>query len=67
MIAAYSGIRRNGICSLKAASVVTDNETGIRYFQVAEKTRAGRRKVPVHSAIANLVDDLITHAEKMHI
>jgi integrase len=63
-LGAYTGIRRNGICSLTASSVVTDRESGIRYFQVTEKTKSGRRKVPVHLAITDLVDAMIANADK---
>jgi integrase len=63
-LAYYTGARRNGVCSLTVNSVTTDEETGIRHFTISEKTRAGtRRKVPVHPAIVEWVDDLIANAK----
>jgi integrase len=62
-IAAYSGIRREGICSLTAASIRRDPDSGIGYFHVAEKTKSGVRDVPIHSAIATLVANLMQHQD----
>jgi integrase len=63
-LAYYTGARRNGVCSLAASSVQTDEESGIRHFMFSEKTRAGtRRKVPVHPAITEWVDELIANAK----
>ena len=63
-LAAFTGARREGICSLKTTSIRTDPATKIRFLHLAEKTRAGRRDVPIHSAIGRLVDDLINGADK---
>ena len=63
-IGAYTGIRRDGVCTLKIDSIVTDEETGIRCFQVSEKTRAGRRLIPIHCDLASLVDALVSKADR---
>src|SRR5208337_705055 len=57
-LAAYTGARREGICTLKVSSLLTDPDTKIRFLHLSEKTRAGKRDVPVHSAIAGLIDEL---------
>lgn len=50
LIAAYSGMRLNEICSLRRTNLKQDGE--VWYFDVTEaKTEAGDRKVPVHSMI----------------
>lgn len=61
-IGAYTGLRREGIASLTAASVITDPATGVRVLDVEEKTAAGVRRVPIHSALAPLIDDLVARA-----
>jgi integrase len=62
-IAAYSGLRQEGICSLTPASIRCDLETRINYFHVVEKTKNGVRDVPIHSAIAALVADLVQNQD----
>lgn len=57
-IAAFSGMRISEICALK----VEDVRDGV--FHIADgKTKSARRRVPVHSAIAGLVDRLIDEAK----
>jgi site-specific recombinase XerD len=63
-IAAYTGARRGGICDLKASSVRTDHDTRIRFLHFVEKTEAGVRDVPIHPAIAGLIDELVAHADR---
>lgn len=50
LVAAYSGMRLNEICSLKVADI--KREHGVRYFDVSgAKTEAGDRRVPIHSRL----------------
>lgn len=55
-LAAYTGARIESLCQLTAARVQVDPETGIRFLQFSDKTEAGVRQVPVHPALASLVD-----------
>ena len=61
-IGAYTGGRIGSLATLTATSVMTDPETGIRFLHFADKTEAGVRDVPLHSAITPLIDDLIANA-----
>ena len=63
-IAAYSGGRIESIANLTVADVRTDPDTDIRFLHFADKTEAGVRDVPMHSAMILLVDDLIANAGK---
>lgn len=50
LIAAYSGMRLNEICSLRTTAI--QKSEGVWFFDVTEaKTEAGDRRVPIHSAI----------------
>lgn len=62
-IGAYSGARREGICTLKTTSIKTDPDTKTRFLHVSEKTRAGKRDIPIHSEIADLIDQLARDAD----
>ena len=57
-IAAYSGMRREGICTLRVSSIRRDPDTGIEFLHVSEKTAAGVRDVPIHPAIRGLLANL---------
>ena len=63
-IAAYSGSRREGIARLTVADIKTDPKTGVRFMHMSGKTEAGDRDVPIHSAIADLIDALIKTADR---
>lgn len=67
MLAAYTGARLSSICDLTVNSVRIDPSSRIRYFQFADKTSAGRRKVPVHSDISGLVDRLIAQSKDTYL
>jgi integrase len=63
-IAAYTGMRREGICTLRANSIRRDPDSGIAFMHVAEKTAAGVRDVPIHSAIRDLLTGLGKKADR---
>jgi integrase len=63
-LAAYTGARREGICTLKVSSVRSDPDTKIRFLSLSEKTTAGKRDVPIHSAVAIAIDELVRAAGK---
>lgn len=56
-IGAYTGARINEICSLKTKDVFLEEE----YFAITDsKTKAGVRKIPIHSELKSLITDLVT-------
>jgi integrase len=57
-IAAYSGMRREGICTLRVDSIQRDPDTDREFMHVSEKTAAGVRDVPIHPAIRELLTKL---------
>jgi integrase len=61
-LGAYTGGRIESLATLMTSSILSDPDTGIRFLHFADKTEAGVRDVPVHSAIMPLIDDLITNA-----
>jgi integrase len=63
-IAAYSGMRREGVCTLKVDAIKRDPETNIDFMHVSEKTAAGVRDVPVHPAIRELLTNLSQKADR---
>lgn len=63
-IAAYTGGRREGIMLLKAGDIKTDPDTGIRFMHTTGKTEAGNRDVPIHPAIAGLIDRLMAKPDR---
>ena len=63
-IAAYSGARIEAICRLKSKDINIDPNTKIRFMQMADKTDAGNRFVPIHSELSMLIDQLVTDTDK---
>jgi integrase len=62
-IGAHTAMRREEICALKVSQVRTDIATGIRYLlEVGDKTESAIRNVPIPSAIATLIDELVANA-----
>jgi integrase len=62
-IAAHTGTQLGEICTLRTSSVQIDPTTGIRFFGIREGESASvPRRVPVHSAISDLIDGLIRNA-----
>jgi integrase len=59
-IAAYTGGRREGISRLRVTDIKTDPDTKVRFMHMRGKTDAGDRDVPIHSAIEELIDRLMT-------
>lgn len=61
IIAAYTGMRLGAICNIRVTDI--DSQSGIRIIHVLQdKSAAGKRDVPIHSALAPLIDWLIAHA-----
>jgi site-specific recombinase XerD len=58
-IAAYTGGRREGIACLKVSDIKVDPDTGVRFMHTTGKTDAGDRDVPIHAALAPLIDRLV--------
>ncbi len=58
-LAAFTGARIESLCVLNRDLVRIDADSAIRYLQFADKTDAGVRAVPVHPAIAGMVDRLL--------
>src|SRR4051794_7616788 len=57
----YRGLHRRppgGCLHLTRSSIRTDRDTGVRYLHLEEKTGAGVRDVPIHSAIEGTIDRL---------
>lgn len=61
-IGAYSGARIEELCSLKV-----DDVTPVSFLIVDAKTEAGIREVPIHKAIAPLMDRLKAQSEDGYI
>jgi integrase len=61
-IAAYTGGRREGIACLRVPDIKVDPDTGVRFMHTSGKTDAGDRDVPIHKAIAPLIDRLVGQA-----
>jgi integrase len=62
-IAAYTGARREGIASLTKKSVImVGGHAGIQCLSLSEKTEAGIRTVPIHSAIKQLIHNAVMTA-----
>jgi integrase len=57
-IAAYSGARREGIARLKVHDIRHDPGTDIDFLHFSEKSAAGVRDVPIHSATRDLTFEL---------
>ena len=62
-LAAYTGARRESLAALKVHDIKRDRQTGIRCFHFADKSEAGVRLVPVHSAVDHVVTELVKAAE----
>jgi integrase len=58
-LAAYTGARIESLCTMTAENIKTDDDTGIRTLSFYDKTDAGIRAVPVHTAISGLIDRLV--------
>jgi integrase len=63
-IAAYSGARIEGVAQLRVNGILTDPDTKIRFMCMTDKSAAGDRHVPIHPAIASLIDALIRDADR---
>jgi integrase len=61
-LGAHSGGRIESLATLRTDSVRLDPDTDIRFLHFADKSESGVRDVPLHSAIADMVDDLIAGA-----
>ena len=57
-IAAHSGMRREGVCTLRVDSIKRDPDTDREFMHVSEKTAAGVRDVPIHPAMRDLLTKL---------
>lgn len=61
LILIYTGMRRNEVynCTIK-------EEDGIRYFDIfSSKTRSGIRKIPIHSKIDFITNEILENAKKI--
>ena len=61
LILIYTGMRRNEVynCTIK-------EEEGIRYFNIfSSKTRSGIRKIPIHSKIDFITNEILENAKKI--
>ena len=61
LILIYTGMRRNEVynCTIK-------EEEGIRYFDIfSSKTRSGIRKIPIHSKIDFITNEILENAKKI--
>ncbi|MFF7861059.1 tyrosine-type recombinase/integrase [Pseudomonas monteilii] len=62
LLATYTGARIEELCQLRTENVVTDD--GVQSFDITDsKTVAGIRVVPVHPALTNLVQRLMTDSQ----
>ena len=61
---AYTGARIELICRLRVADVRRDPDTNHRFIHFKDKTEAGVRDVPLHSAIEAEVDESVAKAGK---
>jgi site-specific recombinase XerD len=61
-IGAHTGGRIESLATLRVDSVQVDPDTNVRFLQYHDKTEAGVRAVPVHSAIDGLITDLVANA-----
>jgi len=61
-IGAYTGARRESILRLRIPDIKYDPQTNVRFMHMTGKTEAGDRDVPLHSAIAELIDRRIRDA-----
>jgi integrase len=61
---AYTGARIESICRLRVADVRRDPDTNHRFIHFKDKTEAGVRDVPLHSAIEDEVDETVAKAGK---
>lgn len=66
-LGAYTGARRESIASLNVSNIKNEMYGLPRHFAFrgrGSKTEAGKRDVPIHSAIAPIVDRLIAGADR---
>ena len=71
MLAAYTGARRESLAALTNDSIIQVElhkvgtipvVNGISYIHFSDKTKNGIRDVPIHSAIAGLIKELVENA-----
>jgi integrase len=57
-LAAFTGGRIEALCAIKLDHVRRDQATNIDVIEMADKSQAGRREVPIHEAIQPLIQSL---------
>jgi integrase len=62
-LAAFTGGRIEALCAIKLDHVRWDQATNIGVIEMADKTEAGRREVPIHAAIQPLIQSLCQKAD----